>query len=182
MYSFSQRNDIKILDEPLYAYWLAQNPSVFRPYREELVSSHNTDGNAVLSSMLAEKSEKIVFAKHIAKQAVGLDRKFLYDKRCRHVFLVRDPLEMIASWEVKSEIHHEECTLSTMSLPFMCELFSDIRQKTGICPLVVDSTILKTKPRDTLMQLSSSLGIDYCEDQLSWIAGSKPDIDGYVCC
>ncbi|CAK9167487.1 unnamed protein product, partial [Ilex paraguariensis] len=37
MYSFAQRDDIEVLDEPLYANFLRAT-GVDRPYREELLS------------------------------------------------------------------------------------------------------------------------------------------------
>lgn len=38
MYSFAQRDDTEVLDEPLYAHYLRVT-GVDRPYREELLSN-----------------------------------------------------------------------------------------------------------------------------------------------
>lgn len=180
MYSFAQRPDTVVVDEPLYPYWLSNNPSIYRPYKTELFETYSTDGNELLRAAVtrATKERPIVFMKHIIKQVVGIDRSTFYGKNCKHLFLVRDPLEMILSWEVKSSVHQEECSLETMGLPILVDLYASIRKNTGVAPLVVDSNMLKENPRAMLQTLCAALNIPFYEQQLSWPAGPKPDIDG----
>lgn len=178
MYSFAQRPDTTVVDEPLYPYWLAQNPDIYRPYKDELFATYSVDGNQVLRDARPAAGKKIVFLKHIIKQVLGIDRSLLYGANCRHLFLVRDPLEMILSWDVKSAVHQEECSLDTMGLPILVDLFTNIRKNTGRTPTVVDSNMLKENPTEILAGLCAELGIPYCEQQLAWKAGPKPDIDG----
>ena len=180
MYSFAQRPDTQAVDEPLYPYWLNQNPDIYRPYKKELFETYSIDGNEILrnATQYLKNGKNIVFMKHIVKQVVGIDRTTFYNKNCKHIFLIRDPLEMILSWDVKSDIHQEECSLETMGLPVLVDLFSSIRKNTGITPLVVDSNMLKSKPREVLSAICTSLDIPYYEEQLSWAAGPKPEIDG----
>lgn len=139
----------------------------------------DTDGNQVLKNLSTMNSgKKFVIAKHISKQLDGLDRTLLYTSNSKHVILVRDPLDMISSWNVKNEVHKEGCSLEATSLPHMVQLYSDIRQNTGHPPVVVDSNILKSYPREILTSLCAELSIPFFEEQLSWPAGPKPDIDG----
>ncbi len=177
MYSFSRRPDCKVIDEPLYAYWLKLNPQIHRPYKEELFKAQNPDGNAVIKEILETKGPKIIFLKHIMRQFEGLDDSVLFTKKSKHVFLVRDPLEMITGWNKMKDLHEEECTLETMSLPYMCQMFSKIRRLSGSDPLVVDSDLLKAHPRAILTELCGALRIPYYEEQLSWPAGPK-ECDG----
>lgn len=181
MYSFAQRPDTVVVDEPLYPYWLHCNPDISRPYKKELFETYSIDGNNLLRSAAARATgeRNIVFMKHIVKQVVGLDRTHIYKKNCKHVFLVRDPLQMIMSWEVKASVHQEECSLETMGLPILTDLYSSIRKNTGQAPLVVDSNMLAENPREMLKTLCAALDIPFFEEQLSWPAGPKPDIDGY---
>jgi hypothetical protein len=180
MYSFAQRPDTVVVDEPLYPYWLHQNPEIYRPYKKELFETYSVIGNDLLRNAAshATGSKNIVFMKHIVKQVIGIDRTTIYGKNCKHIFLVRDPLEMILSWEVKSSVHQEECSLETMGLPVLVDLYSSIRKNTGLAPLVVDSNMLKENPRGMLTALCAALGIPFYEEQLSWPAGPKPEIDG----
>ncbi|KAI8014697.1 Branched-chain-amino-acid aminotransferase-like protein 2 [Camellia lanceoleosa] len=74
MYSFAQRDDIEVLDEPLYANFLHVT-GVGRPYREE-----------VLSKM------------HISKQRVpGLSDDLI--KNGKHFILIRNPLSILPSFD-----------------------------------------------------------------------------------
>jgi hypothetical protein len=153
---------------------------LYRPYKKELLETYSTDGNALLrdAGLNMSKRKPIVFMKHIIKQIEGIDRSVLYGKNNRHIFLVRDPLEMIMSWGVKSDVHQEECSLETMGMPTLVDLYSSIRKNTGVTPVVVDSNMLRETPREILTELCASLGIPFYEEQLSWPAGPKPDIDG----
>lgn len=180
MYSFARRPDTVVVDEPLYPFWLQNNPDVFRPYKKELFETYSANGNEILrnAASRATASRPIVFMKHIAKQVVGIDRTTFYGEQHKHVFLMRDPLQMILSWEVKSSVHQEECSLETMGMPTLVDLYSSLRKHTGQAPVVVDSNMLKENPKGILTALCSALGIPFYEEQLSWPAGPKPEIDG----
>mmetsp|Transcript_10578 Transcript_10578/g.17246 ORF Transcript_10578/g.17246 Transcript_10578/m.17246 type:complete len:670 (-) Transcript_10578:128-2137(-) len=182
MYSFAQRPDTSVVDEPLYPYWLNNHPEIFRPYRKELLEKGNTDGNAVLRDIATKLApgKSILFLKHISKFAVGIDRRLLYAPNAKHVFLVRDPLEMIMSWGEKSSVHQdtEECSLESMGLPVLVDLYSCIRRHTGVTPVVADSNMLRDEPEAVLRSLCDRLSIPFYPEQLQWPAGPKPDIDG----
>jgi hypothetical protein len=176
MYSFAQRPDTLVLDEPLYASYLAKNPQLFRPYRDELFTVQNTDGNAVLASFqdtLISSGKKILFVKHIAKQIEGLDIKHLVAPNVRHMFLIRNPLDMIHSWGVKGGVHQEGFSLGATSLPDMVRLYSEFKSK-GQNPIIVDSDNLKKYPTLMLPRICAELGIPYLNEQLAWSAGPKP--------
>ena len=179
MYSFSQRPDAVVVDEPLYAAHLSRNPQLFRPYRQDLLACSDCDGESVIRNLPQKSNGKsIVVAKHIAKQVEGISRTLLLTKRSRHVFIVRDPLDMILSWGVKQSVHQEGCTLEATALPQLVQLFSEIRHTSGEIPVVIDSNLLKMYPREILTVLCHKLGIPFYESQLEWPAGPKPDIDG----
>lgn len=176
MYSFSSRPDTTVLDEPLYGYYLAQHPEAFRPYREEMLSKTNCDGVAVAHDIqsMYDTCEKIVVAKHIIKHICTLDPALFVNENTRHVFLVRNPMEMILSWTDRLEVHQDECSLKNTNLPIMVDLFSTFTRLCGREPVVVDSNLLASHPREVLHQLCSELNIPYCEEQLSWPVGPKP--------
>ncbi len=179
LYSFAQRNDTLGIDEPLYASWLDKNPNIFRPYREELLAVHKTDGNQVMNDFYAMDDKPIIVCKHIAKQFLGIEKSALYHPRAKHVFLIRNPMEMILGWERKSEVHQEPCSLGTMSLPLMVELFSDIRRVVKQDPIVIDADLLQKYPKMILTLLCNKLDIPFDENMLKWEAGPK-DVDGYA--
>jgi hypothetical protein len=180
MYSFAQRSDCKVHDEPLYPYWLNNNPNIYRPYRDKLISEAETlDPIAILSNIASQKDKKVIFLKHIVRQAVGFNRSIFVGENVKHVFLIRDPIDMVHSWNKVLDVHQEECSINSLCFPQMLELFSELRQLTGVTPLVVDSNNLKADPHATLNLLCQKLNIPFFEEQLSWLAGPKPLIDGY---
>lgn len=180
MYSFSQRPDTIVLDEPLYASHISKCPHLNRPYREQLLTTYETDGNKVLKDLQSkfQPGKNIIFCKQITKQLLGIDKELLYGDNIRHIFLVRDPLDIIGSWSDRQEIHNEGCNLENLCFPQMVQLYSEIRQRTGTSPIIIDSNMLKTHAREVWTEVCSRLCIPFFEEQLSWPAGPKPDIDG----
>ena len=191
MYSFSQRPDTTCIDEPLYGSWLQRNTDIYRPYREELLSVTECNSTAAMEALFervlldeGRVKGRVVFAKHIAKQLVGdnIDMKYFRDGykgvKVRHIFLIRDPLEMILSWSDKNTIHQEKCTLESLSLPLMMKLFSEFKEDSINKPIVIESKLLKSSSRDILIEVCSRLGLPFYENQLNWTAGPKPEVDG----
>lgn len=121
MYSFAQRADTEVLDEPLYAHYLRLNPGLARPYRDLVFQNQNEVGNAVVSSLLLGPHTKpLLYAKHMAKQRAGLDRELLL--RGKHVLLVRHPEAVIQSFsQVLEPTLQETCYTALM------EIYSELR-------------------------------------------------------
>ncbi|CAA2973576.1 branched-chain-amino-acid aminotransferase 2 isoform X1 [Olea europaea subsp. europaea] len=57
LYSFAQRDDMEVLDEPLYPNFL-RITGVERPYREELLSKMESDGNKVMKEIVFSPGKK----------------------------------------------------------------------------------------------------------------------------
>eukprot|EP00596_Hydrurales_sp_CCMP1899_P002273 CAMPEP_0119034200 /NCGR_PEP_ID=MMETSP1177-20130426/1215_1 /TAXON_ID=2985 /ORGANISM="Ochromonas sp, Strain CCMP1899" /LENGTH=505 /DNA_ID=CAMNT_0006991479 /DNA_START=370 /DNA_END=1887 /DNA_ORIENTATION=+ len=98
-------------------------------------------------------------------------------RKIKHVFLMRDPLDMIASWNAKVDVHHEQCSLIGTDFPDMLSLYCQLKSK-QLNPIVIDSNLLKEHPREILSELCTQLDIPFYEEQLSWPVGPKPSIDG----
>ena len=62
MYSFTQREDTSVFDEPLYAHYLKASGAK-HPAREEVLSSLDNDGNKVVQEVILQESNKILFHK-----------------------------------------------------------------------------------------------------------------------
>lgn len=62
MYSFAQRNDTQVLDEPLYAHYL-RITGLKHPGREEVLQSQEQDGNKVMQAIISSEYNKpVLFA------------------------------------------------------------------------------------------------------------------------
>ena len=185
MYSFSRRKGCKVFDEPLYASYLDDNPQLYRPYRSQLIENSETNATKVIShindvaSSSTNEGNDLIYAKHMAKHLnKNVDRHLLFGDNIKHVILIRDPLDMIVSWSKKHEVHKENCSLDSTCLPQLLSLFSEVRQWTGVPPIIIDTSILLSSPHAVISEFCRTIGIPFYEEQLSWPAGPKPDIDG----
>ena len=54
MYSFAQRDDVRVIDEPLYGHYLTVS-GADHPGRDAVIAAMNCDGNAVMATLLADQ-------------------------------------------------------------------------------------------------------------------------------
>lgn len=168
MYSWRQRADTTVLDEPIYAHYLRVTGRR-HPGDDEVIASQDSDGEAVVRSvMLGEYETPIVFFKQMAKHLVELDRSFL--TAFRNVLLTREPCDMLTSLQVRLP----DATIDDTGLVELVELL-DWLVAAGEEPIVIDSKLLLIDPRAVLGELCSRLGIHFDEAMLSWPAGPKPE-------
>ncbi|KAF5739493.1 branched-chain-amino-acid aminotransferase-like protein 2 [Tripterygium wilfordii] len=167
MYSFAQRDDTEVLDEPLYAAFL-RITGVERPYRDELLSKMESDGTKVVNNVIfGPGRKKYRFCKHIAKQRVtGLPSDLL--KKGKHLILIRNPLDVLQSFEKVVPASFLELGVSELVAIYseLCEL--------GRPPPVIDTADLQQDPKGTLRSLCEDLDIPFQSSMLKWEAGPKP--------
>lgn len=172
MYAFAQRPDTAVVDEPLYAHYLAHQPTeAEHPGREQVMESQSQRGNEVVQQLLHHDygSPYVVF-KQMTHHLVDLDLGFL--NNMTNVLLIRDPYEILASFgQVIDRVTAED-----VGLPQQSELF-DRLTVTGCLSAVVDARRLLDDPPAVLERLCDCLGIDYDDAMLSWPAGPK-EYDG----
>src|SRR5688572_21538684 len=99
MYSFAQRSDTRVVDEPLYAHYLRVSGAA-HPGREEVLAAQDSDGERVVRQLISGPWDRpVVFFKQMAHHLVELDRAFL--RGAANVLLTRDPLDMLPSLRVQ---------------------------------------------------------------------------------
>lgn len=170
MYSFAQRDDIEVLDEPLYANFLRVT-GFDRPYREELLSTTESDGNKVIDEIIfGPGKKKYRFCKHIAKQWVpGLSTDLL--KKGKHLILIRNPLDILPSFDKVVPPSFQE-----LGFTELVGLYNEL-SALGKPPPIIDAAELRQNPEATLRSLCEDLDIPFQASMLKWEAGPKP-IDG----
>ncbi|KAG5152068.1 hypothetical protein JHK84_028540 [Glycine max] len=170
MYSFAQRDDIEVLDEPLYANFLRVT-AVHRPYKEELLSKMESDGNKVVKDIIYRPgNSKYRFCKHMSKQRIlGLPEDLM--KKGKRFILIRNPLDILPSFDEVVPPSFFELGLAELVCIYneLCEI--------GKPPPVVDAAELQQDPEATLRALFNDLEIPFQPAMLNWEAGPKP-IDG----
>lgn len=166
MYSFAQRADTQVIDEPLYGHYLRVSGAE-HPGREEVVATMNCDGNAVMDALLhpaTPPAKSLLFMKHMAHHLVELDLGFLNETH--NVFLIRDPREMLPSLTI--QLPHAQ--LHDTGLAIQSWLLESLRAE-GQRPAVIDSRELLLDPPTVLRELCHHLRIDFDTNMLSWPAG-----------
>ena len=168
MYSWRQRVDTTVVDEPLYAHYLATTGRD-HPGATEVMSSQSTDGPEVVRQVMAGLyPTPVVFFKQMAKHLVGLDRDFLVDYD--NILLTREPFDMLTSFQVNVP----DADLDETGFVELVEIL-DWLVAAGRDPIVIDSRDLLLDPPGVLTELCRRLGLPFDEAMLSWPSGPKPE-------
>lgn len=169
MYSFAQRADTKVFDEPLYGHYLKNTEAKFyHPMAERILSEMENNGEKVVSFMQSCNEKPILFFKQMTHHLVKLDWSFLKDMQ--NIILTRDPVDMLPSYA--KEI--ENPTMADVGYAMHTELF-DYLDNLSRPPIVLDSRKLLENPERVLRKLCAALSIPYDSAMLSWPAGANAE-------
>mgnify|MGYP006073887831 FL=1 len=165
MYSFAQRKDTKVIDEPLYGHYL-EVTGVIHPGREEVIQSTNCDGNAVMQELinLESNSYDVLFIKQMSHHFQYLKNDFL--TKTENIFLIRDPKEVLSSLTVQLP----NATVRDTGLDIQWQLYQTLKSS-GASPIVIDSRDLLINPEAILTLLCDHLSIKFSKKMLEWKAG-----------
>ena len=168
MYSFRQRSDARIVDEPLYAHYLRVT-GADHPGRDDVLAAQNNSGHDVIHDVIMGACDyPILFVKNMAHHLVDLNLNFL--DCTENILLIRDPEQMLPS--LINQI--PEPTLRDTGLKRQCDLV-DFLMDMGQDPAIIDSGELLKNPAQVLSQLCTHIGIPYQEAMLEWPSGPKPE-------
>ncbi|MFT5595467.1 MAG: hypothetical protein ACI9O2_000096 [Flammeovirgaceae bacterium] len=165
MYSFAQRSDCQVFDEPLYAHYLRHTDAdEYHPGANEILASMENDGEKVVEMMMGSHEKPVVFFKHMTHHLIDLNLDFL--KGCINVILTRDPREMIVSFDkvipnpTMQDVGYEAHLI-----------LMDHLERIGQKAIVLDSKEILMDPETALTKFCKAIGISFEESMLSWEAG-----------
>jgi len=164
MYSFAQRPDTIVIDEPFYAHYLIST-NIDHPSREETINSMPSDINKVLEFIDSKKNYEIVFLKNMAHHHMNMDLSLL--KKMTNLFLIRNPKQLIASF---AQVIPNP-TINDIGLQKSWELFEYVSKIQENTPIVLDSAEILNNPEKLLSKLCGLLKINFYEEMLSWPKG-----------
>ena len=170
MYSFAQRPDTRVFDEPLYAHYLSsQADRPPHPGEEDILRAQHNDGERVVEEvLLGELGKPVLFHKNMAHHLVDLDWGFL--NKLTNVLLTRQPRDMLHSYSKTIP----EFGLADTGYDKLKRIADGIIA-VGQAPIVIDSKRLLESPESVLRNLCQKVGIDFISSMLSWEAGPKKD-------
>jgi hypothetical protein len=173
MRAFENRPDTAVMDEPLYAAWLAAS-GADHPMREEILVSQPTDPAEVAAMLVGPVpgGKAIFYQKHMAHH-ITPEMDLGWMAQCRHAFLIRAPEEVLASYVVR----RAEVTLEDIGFPQQATLFEREAERLGHPPPVIDARDVLEDPAGTLGALCEALGIPFLDPMLAWPPGPR-DTDG----
>jgi len=166
MYSFAQRHDTTVLDEPFYAFYLHES-GVYHPGKEDVLKAQPLDYKTVYAAVYGEWPKPVLFIKNMAHHLELMDETYL--DGLTNVFLIRNPRQIIASYAQVIEAP----TLRDIGIAYQASLFKRLKEA-GQDPLVLDSAGVVADPTATLRQLCARVGIPFDVAMLRWPAGPKP--------
>lgn len=169
MYSFAQRADTVVVDEPLYAAYLHSLPDLDHPGRDEVLAAQDTDHRRVIDAMLHDPAGPVRMYKNMGHHLHGVDdREFLL--AMRNVVLTRAPAPVIRSLSR----HLPRPTLRDVGYGYLVEIVEFLAAH-GRDPVVVVADDVLADPEGMLRALCDRLGIGWDPAMLSWTPGPRPE-------
>ena len=170
MRAWENRGDCTVIDEPLYAHYLART-GLDHPGRAQVIAAGETNWRRVAAMLTGPipGGSRIFYQKHMTHHLLPeIERGWL--AQLTHVFLIRDPREVLASY-VKSR---PNVTAEDIGVLQQLELFEYLSELTGTAPPVIDAGEFLAAPEAQLRMLCALLEIPFTERMLHWPAGSRP--------
>jgi Sulfotransferase domain len=164
MRAWENRPDTVVVDEPLYAFYLAAT-GLDHPGRDEVTASQPRDWRVVLRQLVSDPlpaGMTIYYQKHMTHHLLpSVDRAALAG--LRHAFLIRDPRSLLASYaRVRSAP-----TLADLGLVQQASIFEEFGGP------VLDSADLLAAPEAALRALCAALEVPFSAAMLSWPPGPR---------
>ncbi len=164
MRAWENRPDTVVVDEPLYAYYLAAT-GVDHPGRDEILASQPTEWRTVVRTLTTgdlPDGATIAYQKHMTHHVLPeVDLGSL--EPLTHAHLIRDPRRVLASYAKV----REEPTLADLGVRQQV----DLHRRFG--GPVIDSDDLLRDPEGVLRRLCSALGVPFDAAMLSWPPGPR---------
>ena len=160
MYSFANRSDFAVMDEPFYAAYLSRSGAE-HPLRDEILARHAIDPEAVAQDCQREGTPHL-YMKHMPHHMLeGFPMGWADD--CVNIHLIRHPARVIASYGAKrQDVSFEDIGFAQQVAVY--------RQLGG---LVVDGTDIRAAPEKMLRALCAAFGLDFDPAMLSWPKGPR---------
>lgn len=168
MYSFAQRADTRVLDEPLFGHFL-EHTGVARPSRAEALAAMETNASTIFETqLLAPCDRPVLFVKHMANHLEGLPLSCLDD--FTNVILTRHPADVITSYLANVETP----TLLDLAYAQQVAVAQHLLAQ-GQMPIVLDSRHVLQQPAAALRALCQAIQLPFDAAMLKWEAGARPE-------
>ena len=162
MRAWENRPDTRVVDEPLYAYYLRET-GLDHPGRAEVIAAGETSWQVVVDQLTAP-TEGVFYQKHMAHHLLPqLPRDWI--PSLTNVLLIRDPAEVVASY-VRSRADVTVDDIGVLQQAALWELLD------ANVP-VIDAGDFLRDPEAHLRWLCAHIGVEFTDRMLHWPAGPR---------
>jgi hypothetical protein len=165
MRAWENRPDCEVVDEPLYAWYLAHT-GLDHPAREEVIAAGETDWRRVVDSLTGPWPDgpRLQYQKHMAQHLVpALPREWI--GQLRNVLLIRDPAEVVSSYL------RSRASVTPEDIGVLQQL--ELHEQLGPEVPVFDAGDFLRQPEAHLRWLCTYAGVEFSSSMLSWRAGPR---------
>jgi hypothetical protein len=168
MRAFENRPDTIVVDEPLYAAYLART-GIDHPVREAVIASQPTEIEAAVTGLFAPlpPGRNVHYAKHMAHH-VSREMDLRWTTSFRTVLLIRDPVEVVASY-VRARQSCEPNDIGLLQQGWLMDLWD----RHDLDVPILDAGDFLRAPEAHLRWLCDWLGIQFTARMLSWPPGPR---------
>jgi Sulfotransferase domain len=167
MYSFAQRSDTIVADEPFYACYLSKTKAD-HPGKDEVLKAQSLDEEMIKQNLFKQHEKPVLFIKNMAHHIEVLDDRFL--SKCVNIFLIRNPKQIIASY---AEVI-DNPGMRDIGIEYEYHLFEKLKPYN---PIVIDSGLVLENPESILKQVCARAELKFEKEMLCWPVGPK-EYDG----
>ncbi len=168
MYSWRERSDTVVFDEPFYGLYLQQfDPG--HPGRDETIASMPLSYDETIAAINAATGPPVRYIKNIGHHLDVLDHSVL--DLFTNVLMIREPDFVIASLARTMGL---DIDISITGLRQQVEVL-DHELAAERTPIVFDSRQLLHDPTACLTSICEHVGIEFDPGMLSWPPGPKPE-------
>ncbi len=166
MRSWENRPDTRVVDEPLYAYYLDRT-GLDHPGREDVIAAGETSWRAVVDELTAP-CQGVYYQKHMTHHLIPeLPRDWIAG--LTNVLLIRDPAEVVASYvRSRADVVAEDIGLVQQA---------ELADLLGPDVPVIDAADFLREPEGYLRWLCAYVDVAFTDAMLHWRAGPR-DSDG----
>lgn len=169
MYSFAQRADTAVFDEPFYGYYLKNSKAdEYHPGAKQIMAEQELDPTKLIRWTLIENRKPVLFFKHMTHHLLDMDKSFLKDTI--NIILTREPKPMLASFA--KVIPNPNMT--DVGYQLHIDLIQEMK-KVDVPFFVQDAKDILIDPEAALTKLCAFVGIPFDQSMLSWQAGARPE-------
>jgi len=167
MYSFAQRSDMRVFDEPFYANYLLQSGKKHPGDKEIIANGPQSEEDVVFMITMAHAQGQHVFLKNMAHHMRYSSLKWM--DACHNILFIRNPGEVLHSFsKVIASPQIEDIAIMDQ-----VKLWRHFRSL-GLPCTILDSKDLLQDPGGILAALCDRLEIPFDTTMLSWPTGPKP--------